>query len=95
MKINWKVRLKNPLFYVALIGAILLPILQYYQMGYSDLTTWEGLFTLLKTAASNPFVVGTVIYTLIMFFIDPTTKGFSDSNQALTYKQPRKDGDVK
>lgn len=39
MKINWKVRLKNPLFHAALILAIVAPIGVSLGVNLNDLTT--------------------------------------------------------
>lgn len=36
--INWKVRFKNPVFYVQLLLAVLTPILAYMGLTMSDLT---------------------------------------------------------
>ena len=45
MKINWKVRLKNPVFWVGLAVAIVLPILTSLGMSWEDMTTWAALGT--------------------------------------------------
>ncbi|WP_346235747.1 phage holin [Lysinibacillus telephonicus] len=91
MKINWKVRLKNPYFYVALVLAIVAPVGTYFGVNAEDLTTWSAIFDLAKRAVLNPYVVVTVIVSVATFLIDPTTKGLSDSSQALTYKAPKGD----
>ncbi len=44
MKINWKVRLKNPYFYVALVLAIVAPVGTYFGVNAEDLTTWPAIF---------------------------------------------------
>ena len=42
-KINWKVRIKNPLFIVQIILAIFLPILAYLGLTVQDLVSWPIL----------------------------------------------------
>lgn len=90
MKINWKLRLKNPYFYAALILAIIAPVGTYFGVNADDLTSWPMVFELAKKAVLNPYVVVTVIISVATFLIDPTTKGLSDSKEALKYVAPRK-----
>lgn len=89
MKINFIVRLKNPLWVARIIVAILAPILAYMGISYQDLTTWATLGDVLFRAVSNPFVVGLVLVSIWNTLQDPTTKGFGDSEQALTYTKPK------
>lgn len=91
MRINWKVRFKNPWFYVALLGALVIPVLQYFNMDLQEFTTWGAVIEVAKQSASNPYVLGSIIWSVLMFFIDPTTKGVSDSQRALTYIKPKGD----
>lgn len=91
MKINWKVRLKNPYFYVALILAIVVPVGVYFGINAEDLTSWPMVGAIAKQAILNPYVVVTVIVSVATFLIDPTTKGISDSNRAMRYDEPKKD----
>ena len=89
MKINWKVRFKNPLFYVQIILSVLTPILAYSGLTATDLTTWAVLGDVLGQALSNPYVLSLVIVSVYNALIDPTTKGFGDSANALTYDAPK------
>ena len=91
MKINWKLRLKNPYFYAALILAIIAPVGTYFGVNADDLTSWPMVFELAKKAVLNPYVVVTVIISVATFLIDPTTKGLSDSKDALKYIKPKDD----
>ena len=95
MKINWKVRFKNPVFIAQLVLAILTPILAYAGLTAQDITTWSKLGELLLGAISNPYVLGLVIVSVWNALNDPTTNngflGMSDSWQALQYDEPRKD----
>ena len=91
MKINWKVRLNNPQFFVQVLLAVLLPILAYMGLTLQDLTTWVELGNVLLNAVSNPYVLGLVVVSVYNAISDPTTKGISDSKQAMTYVKPRED----
>ena len=90
MKINWKVRFKNPMFYIQLILSILTPILAYSGLTATDLTTWAKLGEVLVQAISSPYVLSLVAVSVYNALIDPTTKGIGDSEQALTYDTPNK-----
>ena len=87
-QINWKVRFSNPIFYVQIVLSILMPILTYFELSASDLTTWGKLFDVLLQAISNPCVLVAVVVSVYNSIIDPTTKGFGDSRNALTYEKP-------
>lgn len=86
MGINWKVRLKNKTFWLAIIPAVLLLVQQIV-----------GLFGVVIdfTPLQNQLVtiIGTVfsILAILGIIVDPTTKGVSDSEQALTYTEPKGD----
>lgn len=83
--INWKVRFKNPVFWVQVLVSVLVPILTYFGLEAKDLTTWTSLFDLLFRAVSNPYVVSMIAVSLFNAINDPVTKGLSDSDRALTY----------
>ena len=88
MKINWKVRFKNPLFYAALILAIVAPIGVSFGVHLEDLTTWLMVLDIAKKAILTPHLVITVFIAVVAFLIDPTTRGLKDSPQAMKYKEP-------
>ena len=90
MKINWKVRFKNPVFIAQLILSVLVPILGYMGMTVEDLTTWPTLGNVLLEAVSNPYVLSLVATSVFNCCIDPTTYGVWDSVNALTYEEPKK-----
>lgn len=87
MNINWLVRLKNKNFWLALVPAVLLLIqvvaavfgfeLDLGDLGNRILDVVNALFAVLA-------ILGIVT--------DPTTAGISDSKQALTYTEPKKEG---
>ena len=89
MKINWKVRFKNPVFLFQLISAILSPVLIYTGLSFSDITTWGTLGNLFIQAYTNPVLLGTMIYAGYNAITDPTTRSHSDSQQALRYDTPK------
>ena len=88
MKINWKVRIRNPYFWVQIGIAILMPILAYLGLSVEDLTTWNKVGQVLLEAISNPYVLGLVVVSVFNAIQDPTTKGLSDSEKAMTYTKP-------
>lgn len=83
--INWKVRIKNPYFWIGLIACILAAI------GISPecVTSWNILAEKIISLLSNPFAIGCTIVAVIGYINDPTTKGLKDSEQALTYSAPK------
>ena len=89
MKINWKVRVKNPLFWVEVAAAILLPILAYLGLSWQDMTSWAALGEVLLSAIQNPVIIVASAVSVWNAITDPTTKGVSDSIQALTYSKPK------
>lgn len=84
MKINWKVRIFNKQFWMALIPAVLLLVqviaatfgytLDLGELGNNLLAVVNSLFGVLV-------ILGVVT--------DPTTEGLSDSARALEYKKPK------
>ena len=83
--INWKVRIKNDKFWIALIPAVLLLIqavaavfgfsLDLSELGNRLLDVVNALFAVLA-------IMGVVV--------DPTTEGIGDSKRALNYHRPAK-----
>ncbi|WP_017728476.1 phage holin [Halalkalibacterium ligniniphilum] len=92
MKINWKVRSSNPLFWVQVFLAIVVPIGAYFGLTGQDITSWPILFRVVIDALSNPYVLFTVAVSVYNAVMDPTTYGLGDSKQALGYKKPKKEG---
>lgn len=82
--INWIVRFKNKTFWLTLIPAFLVLITQTAELfGFTlDLTAYQNQ---LKN------IIETIFLILSLFGIvnDPTTKGLSDSTNALTYTKPK------
>ena len=86
--INWKVRLKNKNFWLSLIPAVLLLIqVVAAPFGYK----WDfGVLGQQLTAIVN---AAFAVLTIVGVVTDPTTEGVSDSNQAMTYSDPKKKED--
>ena len=85
MKINWLVRIKNKTFWLALIPALLLLAQSIAAMlGFSiDLScVSDKLISVIETVFTVLAILGVVV--------DPTTAGVGDSEQALTYMEPKK-----
>ena len=87
--INWKVRLKNPMFWVQIALSVITPILTYYGLTAQDLSTWSALGAVLFKAVSSPYILALVAVSVYNAITDPTTAGFSDSKQAMTYEEPK------
>lgn len=87
MKLNWKVRVKNPYFWLGLVAVILAAV----GVSPESLTSWPILYVQIRALLSNPFAVGCVIVAVLGYINDPTTSGLSDSRQAMGYETPRKD----
>ena len=74
--INWKVRIKNVHFWETFIPALIIAIQMIAAVfGYQIEAAVDAVFAVLA-------IMGVVN--------DPTTKGLSDSTQALTYTEPKK-----
>ena len=81
MKINLKVRFKNPVFWLTVIPALVTFV--YTVLGALDVVP----------AISQDVIVNIVTalisaLTTIGVLIDPTTKGVGDSERALNYTEP-------
>lgn len=85
MKMNLKVRVKNPYFWIGLGGVILTA------MGISAdmLTSWAAVWDALVNLVSNPFMLGSVVIAVLGVVLDPTTAGIGDSEQAMSYSKPK------
>lgn len=81
MKINWKVRFRNPVWVTSLVALIISTV-------YQVLAMFEIAPALTEDTIMQ-IVSGVVqLLTLVGVMIDPTTKGVGDSDRALEYKEP-------
>ena len=90
MTVNWLVRFKNKNFWLSLIPSVLLLVQAVAAVfGYTlDLGDFGNKLLAVVNAVFAVLVVLGVVN-------DPTTDGLSDSNRAMTYEEPYKDGDEK
>lgn len=84
MKINWKVRIKNKNFWIAFIPALLL-LIQVVASVFGFTLDLGDLGNKLLAVVNAAFAV----LSIVGIVTDPTTKGISDSDQALTYDKPK------
>lgn len=84
MKINWKVRLKNPMFWLTVIPAVITFI-------YTVLGAFDVVPALSQDVVVNIVTAIITALTTIGVLIDPTTKGVGDSKRALEYDRPNDD----
>ena len=84
MNINWKVRIKNKAWWLAMVPAVLILVQALaapfgYQWDFGVLN--EQLAAIINAAFAVLALVGVVA--------DPTTEGVGDSVQALRYEHPK------
>lgn len=85
--INWKIRMKNKAFWMALIPAVLL-LIQVVAAVFGYNLEVGTLGNKLMDVVNAVFAV----LAILGIVADPTTAGISDSNQALNYTEPKKKG---
>ena len=84
MSINWKVRLRNKTFWLSLIPAALL-LVQVIAAVFGYTLDLGDLGNKLLAVVNALFAVLSILGVVT----DPTTKGVSDSEQALSYEEPK------
>lgn len=85
---NWKIRIKNPSFWVSVIIAIVTPVLAYFGLTAQDMTSWGAIWDVIVQAISNPYVLLMAAVSVYNAIVDPTTTGVTDSSRALQYDTP-------
>ena len=93
LNINWRVRFKNPQFWLSVVLSILVPPLAYAGIEFSSITTWGKFFEVLGSGFANPYIVVMMLVGIYNAVIDNTTKGQGDSYIAKQYLRPRTDKD--
>lgn len=83
MNINWKVRIANKTFWIQIIPALLL-VAQLILDLFGVNMDFGELGNKLVGVVNAVFVV----LALLGIVNDPTTKGLSDSERAMTYEEP-------
>lgn len=82
--INWKVRIKNKNFWLAVIPAMLL-LIQAIVSVFGVTVDFTDITGKLVAVVNTAFVV----LSILGIVTDPTTEGIGDSKQALTYDKPK------
>ena len=82
MKINWKVRLKQPAFWIATIPVVI-------SFVYSVLALLGVVPSITEDSVQNLFIMVVSLLAQLGIVVDPTTKGVSDSDRAMNYDKPQ------
>ena len=82
-RINWKVRIKNKMFWIAVIPAVLLLVQTVcsvfgIELDFGDLQ--DKLLAVINALFAVLVILGIVV--------DPTTEGLGDSERAMAYEEP-------
>lgn len=86
--INWKVRVKNKMFWLSIVPALLL-LVQAIAAPFG----YNFDFNVLNQQLADIINATFVVLSILGIVVDPTTTGVSDSTQALGYEQPKKEDD--
>lgn len=84
MKINWKVRLNNKVFWITIIPAVLLLVQAVASVFGFNIDLGELGGKLLNVVEAS-----FVVLAILGVVTDHTTKGIGDSENALTYEKPK------
>lgn len=82
--INWLVRVKNKMFWISLIPAVIV-LIQTIAAVFGFTIDLSGLGNNLVSVVKAAFVV----LAILGIVIDPTTAGAGDSDNAMTYTEPK------
>ena len=82
--INWRVRIRNKAFWVAIIPSVLV-LIQVVAAVFGYTIELGELGNKLIAVVNSVFVVLSILGVVN----DPTTSGLSDSKQAMTYELPK------
>ncbi|MBQ5823211.1 MAG: phage holin [Clostridia bacterium] len=82
MKINWKVRLRQPAFWIATIPVMITFV-------YSVLALAGIVPSITEDAVQNLFITAVSLLAQLGIIVDPTTRGIGDSEQAMSYNKPK------
>ena len=81
MKINWKVRLKNPTFWITVIPALITVV-------YAVFALFDVIPNIAEETLVNGFMAIMSVLATLGIVVDPTTKGIGDSDRAMNYNKP-------
>lgn len=82
MKINWKVRVKQPAFWIATIPVLITFV--YSVLAFAGITP-----SITQDTVQNLFIALVALLAQFGIIIDPTTKGVNDSDRAMNYDEPQ------
>lgn len=82
--INWKVRLQSGSWWMGIISAVVVAV-------FAILKLCKVALPVTADEIMNAATLILMIPAAIGIISDPTTKGVSDSQQALTYDEPKSD----
>jgi phi LC3 family holin len=85
MKINWRVRIKNKVFWIAFIPAMIVLV-----KAISNLFGFEIDLSNIESNLIDVIEAVFMVLGIVGIIADPTTSGIGDSENALTYDKPKK-----
>jgi phi LC3 family holin len=89
MNINWKIRFKNPQFIIGFVSQLLI-IAQMVTVGLNEVGAINWQWTEQINTWVLAFVNAVLVLLASMSIVqDPTTKSYSDSEQAKSYTEPK------
>ena len=74
IKLNWKIRSQNPMFYIQIILSFFIPVLGYLGLNWSEMTTWNSLFDMILAAFSNPYCLSIAAVSVFNAIVDSKYK---------------------
>lgn len=83
MTINWKVRFKNKTWLLSFLAVIVAFI-------YNILAMFDIVPPVTQDMVTQAIIAVVNILVAIGVVVDPTTQGINDSEQAMTYTEPKK-----
>ena len=72
---GFRQRAKNPFFWISLGSVVLTAMGMKPEM----FTSWDIVIEQIKNLFSNPFLLGTTIFSVIGVIMDPTSRGIRDN----------------
>lgn len=87
VKINWKARFKNKAFLIAFFPLVISFV--YQVLGLFDIVP-----SITEDSIVNAITIIINILATLGVVVDPTTKGVSDSERALTYYKKNEENEV-
>lgn len=69
--------MKNPYFWIGLIGVILTAM----GVNAESFTSWQAVGDALLALINNPYLLGSVAIAVLGVFVDPSTKGLKDGDK--------------